>query len=62
MYQWSEDKQEHATRFLHVLHNTINLIRDNPELDKEFQQIYHNKVHSWNVQKQRWEQLLKSLI
>lgn len=63
MYQWSEDSNEHANRFYHVMAATIEEITkkglDEPRLS--FQKNYYDNVYNWNVRKDQWQGLLESL-
>jgi UDP-glucose:(glucosyl)LPS alpha-1,2-glucosyltransferase len=64
MYQWSEDPNQHANSFYHVLQQGINVMRDQRDLietDLRLQKIQVDRVHGWNHKAAEWTALLQSL-
>ena len=64
MYQWSEDKNQHANDFYQVLAQGINVMRNQRDAitqDLYIQKIQTDRTHNWNGKAQEWSGLLKSL-
>ena len=64
MYQWSEDKNQHANHFYQVLAQGINVMRNQRDIisqDLYLQKIQTDRVHNWNAKAQEWAGLLESL-
>lgn len=63
MYQWSENIQEHATTFYHILAGTIeNYWSENLQSRLESQKSYANIFYNWEIRKHQWDALLRSLV
>jgi glycosyltransferase involved in cell wall biosynthesis len=64
MYQWSEDGNEHANRFYHMMISTINEIMQNDASYQNrllYQKHYYDNVYNWNNRAIQWRALLESL-
>lgn len=64
MYQWHEDANEHAQRFLNMLRHAINLIQNDPtgtKMSLDFQKIYADGRFSWDDRANSWLNFLQSL-
>lgn len=58
-YQWTEDVNEHANRFLTMLQSTIALVRNNGLNDHLlYQKAYADRVYSWNNILPAWKSLI----
>lgn len=64
MYQWSEDHNEHAGRFMQYLENTIIQIKKNgPDKARlNFQKSYFDAVYNWDNRAQQWQAMLESCL
>ena len=64
MYQWSEDNNEHANRFMRVLEETIlDITKNGPDVNRlAFQKRYTDVIYNWEMNiSRRWESLLTQL-
>ena len=64
MYQWSEDKNQHASTFYHVLAQGVNVMRNNREQIKQdlyLQKVQTDRTHNWEGKAQEWTGLLESI-
>jgi glycosyltransferase involved in cell wall biosynthesis len=63
MYQWHENPNDHAGRFLGVLDATIKEILDNgfDQGRANFQKSYTDAVYSWEGKAKQWKALLEQL-
>jgi UDP-glucose:(glucosyl)LPS alpha-1,2-glucosyltransferase len=64
MYQWSEDKNQHASTFYHVLAQGINVMRNNRDQIKQdlyLQKVQTDRTHNWDGKAQEWTGLLESI-
>lgn len=62
MYQWHEDKNKHATRFLNVLHEAIKDVRENiHNTEIEYVKFYADNRFNWDRRISEWKALLKML-
>jgi len=65
MYQWHEDMNEHAHRFMHVLGQTIQTFIDadvdiiNKEM--QYQKAWADGLYDWDVRKHEWTGLLSAI-
>jgi len=65
MYQWNEDANAHAGGFMQVLHQGIEVMRNQREAieaDLKLQKIQVDRVHGWNNKANEWKALLESII
>jgi glycosyltransferase involved in cell wall biosynthesis len=66
MYQWNEDVQTHASLFYSILKDVIDNIKSLPEEEYKnkllTQKSYMDVFYNWNMLKNQWESLLKSLV
>lgn len=63
-YQWTENVNDHASRFLSTLSSTISQIRNDPATYSQFinaQKSYTDTFYNWNSVSRVWEQLLRDL-
>ena len=64
MYQWNEDANAHAGGFMQVLHQGIEVMRNQREAieaDLKLQKIQVDRVHGWNNKANEWKALLESI-
>jgi len=65
MYQFHEDINQHAHRFLNVLGQTIQQYIDASdeaiEVEAKFQKNWADPIYDWNIRKSEWTGLLKAL-
>lgn len=64
MYQWSEDVNQHANTFYHVLAQGIHVMRNNREQIKQdlyLQKVQADRTHNWDGKAQEWTGLLESI-
>ena len=64
MYQWNEDKNQHASVFYNVLQQAINVVRDQKDLlanDLKLQKIQTDRVYGWHAKAAEWNALLESI-
>ena len=64
MYQWNEDANAHAGGFMQVLHQGIEVMRNQREAieaDLKLQKIQVDRVHGWNNKTNEWKALLESI-
>lgn len=63
MYQWNEDLNKHASMFYSILNSTIEDLKTNRLGDSlRSQKEYANVFYNWNVRKEQWSSLIKSLL
>ena len=63
MYQWNEDANAHAGGFMQVLHQGIEVMRNQREAieaDLKLQKIQVDRVHGWNNKANEWKALLEA--
>ena len=64
MYQWNEDKNQHANGLYQILQQAIVVMRDQREAvdgDLRLQKIQVDRIHSWVNKAPEWIALLQSL-
>lgn len=62
VYQWHEDPQAHANRFVQLVDAVINDYWNEHHLAKlDFQKTYVDNFYSWNTRVREWENLLQGL-
>jgi UDP-glucose:(glucosyl)LPS alpha-1,2-glucosyltransferase len=65
MYQYHEDVQQHAHRFLNVLAQTIQQFIDSPaeglDTEAKFQKNWADPIYDWKIRRQEWTGLLRAL-
>lgn len=64
MYQWSEDINQHANTFYHVLAQGIDVMRNSADAirqDLYLQKVQTNRTHNWDGKAQEWTGLLESI-
>ena len=63
MYQWSEDHNQHATRFMAMLDITIEQIKEKgpDKFHLDLQKQYFDIQYNWEVRAEQWKALLTSL-
>lgn len=63
MYQWSEDHNQHATRFMAMLDITIEQIKEKgpDKFHLDLQKQYFDIQYNWEVRAEQWQALLTSL-
>ena len=63
MYQWNEDKNEHAKMFYTVLDSIIEDIKADGMENRVFgQKGYIDAFYNWEIRARQWTALLKSLV
>lgn len=63
MYDYTEDKQEHANRFAYSLLNAMNFHFDENNQNKlKLQKLYADTFYSWDLRILQWKELLKDVI
>jgi UDP-glucose:(glucosyl)LPS alpha-1,2-glucosyltransferase len=63
MYQWSENLQDHATAFYHILAGTIeNYWEPTIQARIASQMTYANVFYNWDLRIHLWDALLRSLV
>ena len=64
MYQYDEDNNIHAMRFMEVLKGSINDIRTNKHVQEEltFTRFYANIRFNWDRREHEWVSLMSSLV
>jgi glycosyltransferase involved in cell wall biosynthesis len=65
MYQWSENKHNHANMFANTLAQTIQIFKNNPDAmvsRLSFQKSYADSFYSWELRIKEWEGLLNNII
>lgn len=63
MYHYSEDENEHANRFYHVMAATIaDITKNGPDETRlTFQKHYYDNIYNWGLRANQWQALLESL-
>lgn len=61
LYQWSEDPQDHAERFYHVLYNVISNY-DQASRTIKSMSSYANIYYNWDARALQWQNLLTGLV
>jgi len=64
MYQWNENKNEHAGVLYHILNQAISVMKNQREAinaDLQLQKIQVDRSHNWQAKSQEWTALLTSL-
>jgi glycosyltransferase involved in cell wall biosynthesis len=63
MYQWNEDKNEHAKMFYTVLDSVISDVKDPNIMGRlRAQKSYIDTFYSWDIRSSQWDALLRSLL
>ena len=60
MYQWNENKQEHASVFYNILKQSIEVLSKNL-FDMNNQMHYTNSIYCWENREKEWSNLLHSM-
>lgn len=58
MYDWTEDKQQHANRFAVMLNNVINSIKVSDTYNPKEQQAFFNSIYDFKKIAHRWNYVL----
>lgn len=64
MYQFTEDKNKHANRFLNTLYHVVTTMKNQPEFAKTVahtSHLHYNRVYELGNNIQKWNNLLKAL-
>lgn len=62
MYQWVQDPNQHAHKFLHILDNAINIVNeDSTQKYLKLVKVYADNRFNMDAIAKRWENLLKLL-
>lgn len=65
MYQWTDNKDDHASMMYGLLKHFVSIIRENsPEIEGRLsnQSMYVNGFYNWDLRIAQWDGLIRSLL